>query len=492
MAKQKPKEQKYKAPDEVRILLNEQGTSGLKAYSGFVNEAYNSSLYWPTVAPLYSRLRKSPTMAMVARAFSSWARSVGPVIDLPDKPTDDDKKYKDFLLSDFENMEGGFGRYIETAVMRTPFDGWFVWDAPPALRDKSWVPPVRQGEDPDEWRSQEDDGLIGIRRLAARDNNSFVRWEFNTRKRVKGMWQQDYPQPQVMIPIDKLHGLHHTVGDPNNPEGVAGLEPVWRLERIQYGLQVIQGIGFEHAAGHLSVKKTADGELGTDDRNKIAEAAKNILSAQEGNYAYWPWGLDGEIIDTTFSAAGTILEAIKYYDILMLSVFMMQTIALNTLTNTGALASQVDSTQLGIFTFNSMLDGLASQYDEQIGKRLYEWNKDAFPDMQKRPKIKFSHVENTVAIATLGSFLQQVNGILPMDEQDYVAIRKKTGFLPENNPDMKDMLKQARAMDELKQIGQPEPGTGTQPAPGPQGKEPAQAKDPGAKDKTNDNKKNIR
>ena len=49
----------------------------LKAYGGFVNEAYNSSLFWPTVAPLYSRIRTSmPEIVMVTRAFTAWARSI--------------------------------------------------------------------------------------------------------------------------------------------------------------------------------------------------------------------------------------------------------------------------------------------------------------------------------------------------------------------------------------------------------------------------------
>ena len=451
----------YKPPDEVRIVINqvqETGTSGLKTYAGYVQEAYNASLYWPQCAPIYTRLRANPTTTMIWRAFQAWGRQIEPVIDLPDQPSDDDKKYKDFLLSDFENMEGGFGQYMDIASYRPVMDGFYVWDVQPGLRDPNWVPPVPKGQDEDEWRSQEGDGLIGIRRIAPRDNNSFLRWQFNSRKKAVGMWQQDFPSPAVMIPLDHNHGLHHTIGNPNNPEGTAGLEPVWRLERIQYGLQVIQGIGFEHAAGHLSVKRTESGTLSDKDIAMVQEAAKNLLSAQEGNYGFWPYGIEGEIVDTNFQAASTILEAIKYYDILMLSVFMMQTIALNTLTNTGALTSQVDTSDMAVFTFNSMIDGLATQYDQQIGKRLYEWNRNSFPGITKRPKIRFSHVERNIALATVGSFLQQVNGILPLSEDDYIAIRKRTGFLPENNPNPVDQADQIRTMDQNREPVQPQDG----------------------------------
>jgi len=439
---------------QTRIPLPGVGTSGLKAYSGFVHEAYNSLLYYPQAASIYARLRSNPTMTMVWRTFQAWGKQIEPAVDLPEKPTDDDKKYQDFILSDFENMEGGFGQYMDIASNRPVMDGFYVWDAQPSIRSKDWRPPPNQttGE-PDDWNSEEDDGLIGLRRLAPRDNNSFLKWEmpFDT---VKGMWQTDAKGRQTLVKIDNDHGLHHTIGNPNSPEGIAGLEAVYRLERIQYGLQVIQGIGFEHAAGHAKFEKVESGALSEEDKLQIGEAALNLLSAQEGNYLYVPYGITADIIDTNFQAAGSILEAIKYYDIMMLAVFMMQTIALNTLTNTGALASQVDTSDMAVFTFNSMIDGLASQYDEQIGKRLWRWNKASFPNATKRPKITFSHIERNIALPTISTVISQLNGILPLGEDDYKAIRKKLGFLPENNPNVTDTAETNRTLDQANQQNQ--------------------------------------
>jgi hypothetical protein len=418
---------------EVRIVINEAqeiGSIGLKAYSGFVNEAYNAALFWPGVAPLYSRIRTSmPEIVMVVRAFTAWGRNISPIVELPENPSDDDKRYQDFIFSDFENMEGGFGELVETVVSRVPFDGWFWWDAVPALRDVNWSPPDPE----DEWRSEADDGLIGLRRLSPRDPNSFQRWEFNTKKRMIAMWQQDYPNPAIRLP--RSHGLHMTFGDPHNPEGNSPLQAVWRLERIKHGLEVIQGIGFEHAAGHLSIQRSKEGTISDEDRQNIKAAARAILTAQEGNYAIWPFNYEGQVMDIPFQAASSILEAIKHYSILTLSVYMMQTIALNTLTNTGALASQVDTTNLAVFTFNSMMDGFAQQYNDQIGRRLYEWNKTQFPGLTKRPKIKFSHVENNIGLDTLSSFLSGIRDIVPLGEEDLKAIRKRSGFLPANNPE---------------------------------------------------------
>jgi len=447
-------------PTEVRIVMNEMGSSGLKETQGFVSEAYNRALYYPTVAPLYARLRSSmPTMVMVARAFSAWSKSVKPYVDLPENPTDDDKRYQEFIEQDFDNVEGGFGKYIETNVTRTLFDGFGVWEALPSRRERDWVPPAYQDINrkswQDDWRSEYDDGLIGIRRLAWRDSSTFSGWEFDGRKKAIGYKQQDFPNPVVTLPLNQC--LHHTFGDPNNPEGNAPLQAIWRLERIKYGLEVVMGIGFEHSAGHLKVQKTEKGTLSADDKTLVKNAARAIMSAQEGNYALFPFGIEGAVMDIGFQAAGNLLETIKFYDVLSLSIYMMQFIALNTMTNTGALASQVDSTQMGIFTFNAALDGLAAQYDDQIGKRLCSWNRDNFPNLTKRPKIKFSHVENNLAMGELGAFLRTIQGIVPIGEDDIKAFRKRSGWMPENSPKPGDEIKPAGAPAQPQGKNEPTP-----------------------------------
>lgn len=434
-----------KQSTDVRIVLNEpeKGTSGLKEFYGFVSEAYNAQLYWPQVSTLYSRLRTScPEMVMIGRAFTAWARNVAPVVDLPDGPTDDDKRYQDFLLSEFENMEGGFGQYLETTVSRTPFDG-FAWNtAVPSLRLRDWTPPPfidSQGKKwDDDWRSEADDGLIGLRRLAYRDSSTLYKWDINGQKKMQGFVQLDFPEREIILKL--TDSLHHQFGDPNNPEGNTPLQAIWRLERIKYGLEVINGIGFEHAAGYVNAQKTEQGDLSPADLANIKLAAKAILTAQEGNYAAWPFGVTGEVKDIPFQAAGALLEAIKHYSILMLSVYVMQFIALNTMTSTGAQASQVDSSNMGIFTFNSMLDGFAKQYDDQVGKRLYKWNRDSFPNLTKRPTIKFSHVRNNPAMQELGSFLSAIKDTVSLGADDMKALRKESGWMPENNPEGDDIL----------------------------------------------------
>ena len=190
--------------------------------------------------------------------------------------------------------------------------GW--WEAVPGLRSSTW----RGG---DGWVSEYDDGLVGFRRLAWRDHSSFESWKIDDDTgKLSGFVQHDPPNERVTIPLDQ--SVHIKFGDLDNPEGLSPLEAVWRLERIKYGLEVVQGIGYEHSAGH--VKFTAMEELDATAKATIRQAARAILTAQEGNYIT---ELDGkftaDIMDVPFQAAPAILEAIRYYVLLKLQVYNM-------------------------------------------------------------------------------------------------------------------------------------------------------------------------
>jgi hypothetical protein len=425
-----------------KIQFYEQGTSGLKAFTGFIEEAYNTELRWPSVQPLYSRMRRSdPEMTAVRNVFTTLARSVSFRWEGPDTPTAGDSEALDFANTIWEDIEGGQGDFLETLVSQVPFFGWGWWEVLPGMRDPKWSAP---GED--DWRSQYDDKHIGIRRLAWRDTSSFYQWDLDALTgRLRGMVQQDWPNPPVMLPIE--NSLHITLGDAHNPEGLSPLESVWRLERIKYGLEVIQGIGFEHAAGYLDVM--AEEKLSASDQAAIKTAARAIMTAQEGNYAAWPKGVTGELKDVPFSAAPAILEAIKYFGILKLTVFNAQWMALSATTGSGSFAAMNDSSNMFVMTYNAMLEGFARQMDAQIGRRLFKWN--AFPGMTQRPKLKIDPV-NKLSLAELAAILGPLKNTITLGDEDAKAIRKQTGFLPEALPEQEEIAEDP-APDDTDQTG---------------------------------------
>ena len=407
--------------------FGEIGTSGLQAHMGYVQEAYHAELHWPQVQPLYSRMRRSdPEIAIVRNVYQALVRSVSLEWQIPDDASDDDKRAQEFGEQVLADLEGGADGFLSTLISHVPFMGFGWWEVVLGMRSDKWKAP-----DGDEWKSEYNDNLIGIRKLAWRDHSSFYRWDMDDKTgKVKGFIQQDYPNPQITIPLNR--SLHIAFGDTQNPEGLSPLEAVWRLERIKYGLEVVQGIGFEHAAGYLDV--TVNGKLTPADESALKRAAKNIMTAQEGNFAAWPQNVVGELKDVNFSAAPSILEAIKYFGILKLMVYNMQWAALSSVTGTGSFAAMTDSSQMFITVFNAMMDGLVAQVDAQLGKRIFSLNAGAFPGMTRRPKLVCTPIEKQVSLSDLASFMDSIQW-MNLSEDDIKAIRRKSGILTENVPD---------------------------------------------------------
>jgi hypothetical protein len=440
------------------------GATGLRTFAGFIHEAYNTELTWPNVFTLYNRLwRSDPEMTMVREGFTAMARRCSLEWELPDYATDGDRAAQEFGYECLDDMEGGPTRLIETVASMTPFFGWSWFEALPGLRSPNWTPP----DEADTWRSQFDDGRIGIRRLALRHPSSFWRWDMFESRILKGLQQRvppGYPPPLFRtIPLDL--SLHLTFGDTVNPEGLTPLEAVWRIERMMYGYQVIAGIGFEHSAGYLNVTKTQPGTFGANALNQVKAAAKGVMTAQEGNYAAWPYGVEGEVKDIPFAAAGELTNMIKYLGIVKLQLYNMGWAAMSTTSSHGSLASVTDASTIYMLTFNAMMEGFADQMDAQIGKRLFEWNLGAFPGltlrpyqkrtvsrpgaptqpakrnltgMSQRPRLTITKVDKELDWAKFGALLTSLQSVMPFGDDDIKSIRKLTGFLPENLPPVED------------------------------------------------------
>jgi len=416
-------------------IYSEIGDSGLTEWAGWIQEAYRTELQWPGVSKEYDRLWRSDSeVTMMRNMYASWASSLDVRFELPSasdvgeetEPSDDDKRALDFANQVLEDVEGGIGKWFTAAMTRVPFYGFGIWEYSPGLRRDGWAPP-----DDDPWRSQYNDNLIGIRRLGFRRYSSFWKWNFDDYQRPTHMVQLDGKGQVTEIPLERC--LHLTFGDSDNPEGLATLESMWRLAKMKQGFEVIFGIGSEHTAGHLSV--TVDDEKSFDITN-INKAALALMTAQEGNYAAWPSGVHGELIDVPFAAGTTILDAIRHYTIVKLALLGMQWIAFSTISGVGSMASMKDASQIAMGIFNTMAQGFVQQADQQIGKRLFEYdvNQAAFPGLTRRPQLTVNTLQKEIDLAELGSFATAISALMPLGDDDYIAIRKRSEVLPETLP----------------------------------------------------------
>lgn len=408
----------------------EAGIGGVESFMGFIQEAYTHELRWPAVQPIYARIRRSdPEISIVRQLFTSLVTKINLHFELPDNASDDEKRAQEFGMQVLDDMEGGWQSFMDTLISNVPFFGWGWFEVVHGIRSPDWSP-----SDPlDDWRSQYDDGLIGIRRLGFRDSGTFKSWVIDQASgKLLGMVQTPgIGIPDVTIPIE--NSLHVTFGDSNNPEGLSPLEAVWRLERIKYGLEIVQGIGFEHAAGYLNV--VTQDNLSPEDKEMIKRSAKAIMTAQEGNYATWPKNVTGTIDDVNFSAAGAILQAIKYYGILKLSIYNSQWVSLSATTGSGSYSAMDDSSGMFLTTYNSMIESFVRQIDNQVFKKLFQINALSFPGMVNRPHLAYAALDKRIALAELGSFFSLMADTIILDDDDVRALRRKSGILADKIPE---------------------------------------------------------
>ena len=424
-----------------RPNFQETGTSGLDAWSGYIYEAYNADLYWPDVYTLYNRLRRSdPEITIIRHLYSAMAHDVTFEWELPEDATPADEQLNEFLNSLLNDIQGGQRRFIDAIVSYVPFMGWGWWEAVPGVRQDGW-------RNDDEWESNYNDGLIGFRKLAWRDHSSFNRWIMDDATGVmSGMEQQDYPNAPVVIPLDR--SIHLTFGDRDNPEGLTPLEAVWRLERIKYGLEVVQGIGYEHAAGHFKIK--AFEELDASAKAIIRQAARAVLTAQEGNYFTEIDGkFEGDIMDVGFQAAPSILEAIRYYGILKLQVYNMQWVSIAATAGAGAYAAMQDSSTMMLSMWNAMMAGFAEQAGDQLWTQAKRYNPALFAGASQKHKLLATPIEKEIPLGEMAQLLPVLFQTIPLDEDDFIAIRRKLGFLPETLPEVDEVEEPVEEVEEI-------------------------------------------
>jgi len=99
-------------------------------------------------------------------------------------------------------------------------------------------------EDPD-MRSRFDDGLIGLRAISLRSQNTIARWEIDKADgSIDGMWQQPWSGPMVFIPMEKML-LFRTTETRQNPEGRSILRTAYRSWHYKKRIENIEAIGIE-------------------------------------------------------------------------------------------------------------------------------------------------------------------------------------------------------------------------------------------------------
>ena len=111
-----------------------------------------------------------------------------------------------------------------------------------------------------------------------------------------------------------------------------------------------------------------------------------------------------------------------------------------------------DASSMFIVVYNAMMAGFADQINEHLGRWLFKANE--FPGLERRPKLIISSIDKLIELEELGDFSSTIASIMELTDEDLIAIRKKSGFLP---PTLADTDESEDLTPETETEAEPEP-----------------------------------
>lgn len=223
-----------------RMRLSEVGYSGLKVASGIIYEESKRELRWPESVRTYKTMRRDTTLSAALKAFELMISRVSwNVKDVPNA-TDAQKARAEFIRQNMNDMEHSWFSFIKevTSVFTFGFD---IHEK--VYRRRRWA----NG-------SKYNDGLIGLRKLAPRSQDSITKWVFgNDGRDLVGVEQtvtnanDSYIRYATTTPIEiprERFMLFRTDPYKDNPEGQSPLAACYLAYKIRSQLEEIEAIGY--------------------------------------------------------------------------------------------------------------------------------------------------------------------------------------------------------------------------------------------------------
>lgn len=223
-----------------RLKLTETGAPGLTVIGGNVFEGCIQELQWPWCIHTFNKMRRDATISSAVQLLETMISKVKWKIEIPHNASDDLKRKKQYLEEVIEDMDTSFLSVIKEISSFNTY-GFSVMEKVFRRRLKS------QG-------SYYNDGLVGIKKLAPRGQETISKWEFDDNNRVlQGIRQWTSKQgtngdlqyeiaPGVLIPREKFL-LFRTNVRKDNPIGESPLVYCWQSWKFKQALEEAEAIG---------------------------------------------------------------------------------------------------------------------------------------------------------------------------------------------------------------------------------------------------------
>jgi hypothetical protein len=240
------------------------GSTGLKVYSGVINEEFLTQLSGARGMRVFNEMAENDaTAGAILAAIELLIRPISWNVVAADS-SDAAKAEAEFVNTVMRDMEHPWEDFMSEILTMLPF-GWSYHE----MIMKRRVGPLER--DPAR-QSKFVDGRIGIRRISPRSQQSLNKWILGDDNVVEGMVQWTPEGGEVEIPIER--SLHfRTTSRRNNPEGRSVLRSGYRSWYFLKRVQEHEAIGIERELAGVPIVRVPAGMITSTEPADVAALA---------------------------------------------------------------------------------------------------------------------------------------------------------------------------------------------------------------------------
>lgn len=262
------------------MSMGETGFNGLTVVGGNILEEHQYELRWPYLIHTLKDMSKDATIAPALSLVESQISRIGWRVKIPKGHEGELDSKAEFLRECMTDMDHSWNDFINQAVSFVRY-GFSIHEVVLRYRNKK-------------YGSRFDDGLVGIRKLPIRSQDSIIAPEYKNKGRdLVGFWQKvNIPTNaggagsyealnESKVLLKKEHILHFKTGSiKDNPFGLSPLVACWKDWKYRTSLQEHEMIGISQDLRGLKViyihPKYLDPNASPEDK-AVAEYYRNIV-----------------------------------------------------------------------------------------------------------------------------------------------------------------------------------------------------------------------
>jgi hypothetical protein len=369
----------------------ELGVTGIKRTGGYIDEEFLPALRGRKAVQVYREMSLNDSMVgALMFAIDKLIREVDWRVTPADQ-TEESVMAQEFLESCLDDMSHSWDDFIGEVLSMLIY-GWSWHEVVFKRRIGPWE------KDPKK-KSKYDDGLIGIRKIPIRSQETLLRWGFDDSGGIKYMVQMAPPRyDTTVLPIEKSL-LFRTSITKGNPEGRSLLRTAYRSWYFKKRLEEFEAIGVERDLAGMPVARVpADfltAQPGTQ-QHKTVEAFRKMVRGvrrDENEGLILPSAFDQDTKQQLYefelmSASGT-----RQFDTNTIIQRYEQRILMSVLADfilvghqeTGSYALHTDKTGIFRAALNAITKSIADTLNRHLVPKLFEvngWKLDELPKFE--------------------------------------------------------------------------------------------------------------